>query len=485
MNSTAESHGGPSSTERFASVPLEDPGTPAHVWQAAADGLPEMNLAQDRRVLVIVAHPDDEVLGPGGLVSTLVAQGTEVETIICSDGDKSHAHDPAVDPAHLGVVRREESRAASSVLGTSPPTFLGYPDGDLAAHQGPLAEKLMRRITGTTPPLTLLTHWQSDGHPDHEAVSRAVREAGEHVLARGQDIEILEFPVWALHWDSPYGGQFPLKQTRRGHCEPTQQKPKREASACFTSQVTPWPQPGAGSPVMPEHVMHRLLSVPEMFVPVSLEGVVVPDGSAVEEVDGIEHLRGLYADSRDPWDMESSDYEKAKRAATLAALPRDRYGLCFEPGCSIGVLTAELAQRADRVVGWEPVESAAVTARTRCDELVRSGTLPRGRVTIEQRSLSALHNELGPVGADLVVISEVLYFLPRAELADIISGLCSQAAVGAHVVAVHWKHPVTGWPGGGAETHQVLEAERQLRRLHRDDTHADYLLEVFETVDIS
>lgn len=476
MNGAAERHGSLSSTERFANVPLEEAGTSAASWQTAARQLPELSFTADHRLVVIVAHPDDEVLGPGALVSDLIAQGAEVETIICSDGEKSHAHDPEVHPADLSEVRREESRAASRMLGTLPPTFLSYPDGDLAVKQGRITAELVRLITGTTAPLTLLTHWQSDGHPDHEAVSRAVRGAAEHALAEKQEIKLLEFPIWALHWDSPHNGLFPLEYARRGPYESHQQKLKSEASACFASQVIPWPTATAGDPVMPRHVMERLLSVPEMFVPVTL---------AEPEVDDIEHLRGLYAASRDPWDMESSTYEGAKRAVTLEALPRARYALCFEPGCSIGVLTAELAQRADHVVGWEPVERAAITARARFEGLEHSGTLSRGHVEIEQRSLSARDHELGPSGADLLVISEVLYFLPRAELADIIGGLCSRAAVGAHVVAVHWRHPVTGWPRGGSATHQVLKAEPRLRLLQRDDTHSDYLLEVFETVGVS
>lgn len=486
MSGTSSGSDAPSSADLFAGVPLERAGTPPQAWQAAAGGLPQVSIAPDRRVVVMVAHPDDEVLGPGALVSSLVARGAEVESVICSDGDQSHAHDSAVDPGHLSEVRREESRAASRVLRTALPTFLGYPDGNLAAHEGSIAEELRQVMQRTTTPLTLITHWQSDGHPDHETVSRAVRDAAQRASAEGQVVEVIEFPVWALHWDTPEGGRFSLQHARSGPYTRHQQELKREASACFTSQVAPWPADRADHPVMPSHVMDRLLSVPEMFLLVSLPGgVVLGDAGQETEVDGIEHLQGLYADSRDPWDMESSTYEEAKRAVTLAALPREKYALCFEPGCSIGVLTAELAQRAERVVGWEPVENAVASARARIHELESSGTLSSGQVEIEHRSLSALDNALGPRGADLLVISEVLYFLPRAELADIIRGLCAGAAAGAHMVAVHWRHPVTGWPAGGAETHKVLEREPQLRRIHRDDTHSDYLLEVFETVSVS
>jgi LmbE family N-acetylglucosaminyl deacetylase/SAM-dependent methyltransferase len=490
MNGTAASRDTTLSTDRFASASLENPGTAPEVWLSAVCDLPQIRMDDVHRVVLLVAHPDDEVLGPGALVSDLVRQGIAVQPIIVSDGGSSHAHDPTVNSAHLSEIRREESRAAAGILGTAAPTFLGYPDGDLDAHQEAITESVQRilnaipgesQLNGTTTPLTVLTHWQFDGHPDHEAVSRAARLAVAHLRAVAHPVRLLEFPIWALHWDSPHQGWFPVHQAYRGSTSPRPQSAKRDAAACFTSQVTRWPDGSAHQPVMPAHVMERLLSVPEMFVPIA-----VPTGPAPsclnrdEDVDGIDHLRGLYDASRDPWEMETSVYEEEKRAATLASLPSHRYSLCFEPGCSIGVLTADLAQRADRVIGWEPVESAARTAQGRVRSLEREGTLSADQVRIEQRSLSLAGDELGPEGADLLVISEVLYFLPRAGLAEIISRLCTRAAAGAHLVAVHWRHPVAGWPGGGADTHEVLMAEPQLRRLHRDASHDDYLLEVFE-----
>ena len=57
------------------------------------------------------------------------------------------------------------------------------------------------------------------------------------------------------------------------------------------------------------------------------------------------HFEDLYRRSADPWGFASSGYEAAKYAATLAALPRDRYARGLEVGCSIGVFTAALAGR--------------------------------------------------------------------------------------------------------------------------------------------
>lgn len=469
---------------RFAAVPLDEPGTPTHEWQAAAQSLPPLDITDLDHVLLVVAHPDDECLGTGGLIHTLTARGTPVSVVIVSGGQQSHAHGPSVDPLELSAIRQAESVAAARIMGTDTPVFLGYPDGDLRAHSDAIARDLrdvIERAVGEnngTPPV-LVTHWRGDGHPDHETVGLAAAQAAESLLTGDQSLALLEFPLWALHWDSPYNGQFPLPHAAVGPAGSLGLLRKRQAVSCFISQVLPWPA-SASAPVMPEHVVDRLLEAPELFL---FTWLGVPDpiaGDRQEPVDGLDHLEALYGQAQDPWDLETSDYEKAKRQATLGALPRQRYGLCFEVGSSIGVLSAELAQRADHVVGWEPVERAAQRARARITELEAAGALRAGSVRIENRALSALTGELGPAGADLIVLSEVLYFIPHQELAPIISGLCAQAAPGAHVVAVHWKHPVTGWPEGGAGTHRVLAEEPSLRPLHSDDSSDDYLLEVFE-----
>ncbi|MGL6044624.1 MAG: SAM-dependent methyltransferase, partial [Sandaracinobacteroides sp.] len=57
------------------------------------------------------------------------------------------------------------------------------------------------------------------------------------------------------------------------------------------------------------------------------------------------YFDALYRDDPDPWRFATSGYEAGKYAATMDALPRGRYGSALEVGCSIGVLTAELARR--------------------------------------------------------------------------------------------------------------------------------------------
>ena len=74
---------------------------------------------------------------------------------------------------------------------------------------------------------------------------------------------------------------------------------------------------------------------------------------------------GLYRDGADPWSFETSAYEARKRAVTLASLPHGRYRRAFEPGCSIGTLTEQLADRCDRLLAADVSERAVARNRAR------------------------------------------------------------------------------------------------------------------------
>ena len=77
------------------------------------------------------------------------------------------------------------------------------------------------------------------------------------------------------------------------------------------------------------------------------------------------YFRDRYAASADPWGLAERWYEARKYALTVALLPRQRYGAAFEPGCSIGVLTAQLAPRCDRLLACDAVPDAVAATRSR------------------------------------------------------------------------------------------------------------------------
>jgi predicted TPR repeat methyltransferase len=77
-----------------------------------------------------------------------------------------------------------------------------------------------------------------------------------------------------------------------------------------------------------------------------------------------DYFRDLYAERTDPWNLSSSDYEREKYLATLAALPKRNYQNGFEAGCAIGVLTRLLAQRADKLLAVDLEDAALQQARS-------------------------------------------------------------------------------------------------------------------------
>ncbi len=163
------------------------------------------------------------------------------------------------------------------------------------------------------------------------------------------------------------------------------------------------------------------------------------------------YFADMYAGAEDPWGFRSRWYEQRKREVTLAALTRPRYRRAFEPGCSIGVLTAALADRCDEVVAADVDERAVTTARR--------SLAPRGNVQVERLSLP----QEWPDGMfDLVVISEVAYYLGPPELDQLLDCAVGSLAPTGTLLACHWRHPVPEYPATGDEVHERLLARPEL-----------------------
>ena len=95
---------------------IDRPGTAEEAWDewAGLKHLPAADPLDWPSVMIVAAHPDDEVLGAGGVMAMLAAAGTRLRLIAVTDGEASH---PAADPEVIGRMRTEESAAAREVLG--------------------------------------------------------------------------------------------------------------------------------------------------------------------------------------------------------------------------------------------------------------------------------------------------------------------------------------------------------------------------------
>ena len=140
----------------------------------------------------------------------------------------------------------------------------------------------------------------------------------------------------------------------------------------------------------------------------------------------IAYLRGLYAVTDDPWNCRTSPYEEAKYTATLKALPRPRYAYALELGCGNGELARRIARRCAAYTGLDAVDVALQAAR---------GALPRGRFV-----QGFLPCDLPNGYYDLIVLSEILYFLDAAGIEAIATQIDARWP-NADVVVVNWCKP--------------------------------------------
>ncbi len=176
----------------------------------------------------------------------------------------------------------------------------------------------------------------------------------------------------------------------------------------------------------------------------------------------------LYAASADPWEFATSRYEAEKYAATLAALPRPPYASALELGCSIGVLTRQLAVHCDRLLAIDISEAALNQARERCADLPH--------VRFEQRDMAAEF----PAGRfDLVLVSEVGYYLASGDLERLRDRIAHALAPHGHLLLVHYTGE-TNYPLSGDAVHDCFRAHTTRWRLVQSRAGTQYRLDLFE-----
>jgi predicted TPR repeat methyltransferase len=162
------------------------------------------------------------------------------------------------------------------------------------------------------------------------------------------------------------------------------------------------------------------------------------------------YFERVYAENDDPWGFATRPYEAQKYAATLAALPRERYKSAFEIGCSIGVLTEQLAVRCDRLLAVDVAERALEQARARCRHLPQ--------VRFEQMAVPA---EFTDESFDLILVSEVGYYWGWDDLALAQRLIAEHLTPEGQLLLVHWTPYVEDYPLTGDQVHEAFLAGAQ------------------------
>jgi LmbE family N-acetylglucosaminyl deacetylase/SAM-dependent methyltransferase len=449
----------------------QDTGTGEDAWAASGlAALPELPLdageLASQAFIILAAHPDDESLGAGGLMARLRALGARVTVLLCTAGEASHPDSPTTTPEQLAAVRLQEFGGALTQLLPHPDwRFLALPDGKLAEHRAEVRAALQSAIAEATASglpaehITLVAPYRHDGHTDHEALGSAAAEAagaGGHGL--------LEFPIWYWLWADATDPAW--QSWLRLPLDPAEQHAKAAAMASHTTQVRALSSRPGDEVLLPPGFLAHFERPFETFA-WRRPGAAAGSGAssyAAADAEGV--FDAVHTGTDDPWQYTTSWYEHRKRSLTLAALPGLNYTAGLEIGCSIGTLSVELAQRCASFLAVDASGAALAHAARRLDHLPAAST----------RHLTVPRD--WPEGRfDLIVVSEVGYYLAPAELAELFERVEAALLPGGTLALCHWRHPISGWELDGDSVHAA--ARRQLgwadAGLYRE---RDFILEV-------
>ena len=218
---------------------IEGNGTSQEAWKnwSGLHELPRFDMAKSfaphQRVCIFAPHPDDEILGCGGLLQQLAENGNSIVLIHVTNGTQSHPNSQVYSQEKLNIIRPQESSKALEVLGIAHQVTtiaLNLIDGSVFTQQDQFHQKLSTIIQ---PDDILITTFIHDGHPDHEATGQVVASfAKQHHLACYQVL------IWAWHWAKPADSRIPWHCAMRVDLTAEQLQRKIEAITCFESQVT-------------------------------------------------------------------------------------------------------------------------------------------------------------------------------------------------------------------------------------------------------
>lgn len=447
-----------------------DTGTSEDAWrQAGVLGLPtvpEETLDDEGTILVLAAHPDDEALGAAAIAASARDRQTGVSVLLFTAGEKSHPRSSTHSARQLGAVRLQEFDAALSVLNPAATSrFLEFPDAEMSAHSEQVLNEVLAEIAVSRRPVTIVAPFHDDGHGDHDTLGSAALEAG-----RRSGSLVLEYPIWFWHWASTDDARWrqwkflpdPLGLDRR------------EVFRHYRSQTRPLSdRPGDEAVLDAGHLDHHqrggdIVAVTDFRVASASGGESDDDRSAGVAPNDARTAAAVFdavhADRDDPWSVTDSAYERAKRAMLLGHLPEVRYSHILELGCSIGVLSRELAEHARWVTAIDASRKALERAKRQTPDGIRfvHGTIPF---------------EWPEGNFDCVVLSETGFYLSRLQLHRVLRRIDACTAPRFTLVLCHLRGEIDDWPLDADEVHDSCLSYWPHRRIefHHD---AEYRLDI-------
>jgi len=197
-------------------------------------------IMQTRRVLVVAAHPDDEILGCGGTMARLVAGGVFVHVAFLADGVFSR---PGVPEEQAEELRRRRSAAvqACALLGVTSVSFGHFPDNEMDSVPVLAVARAVEELVAAYQPDTVFTHHFGDVNVDHRQVHDGVVAACRP--QRGQPVrtvlcfEVASSTEWQLAGHpQPFVPSVFVEVTKYVDV-------KKAALHAYHSEMRQWPHP--------------------------------------------------------------------------------------------------------------------------------------------------------------------------------------------------------------------------------------------------
>ena len=423
-------------------------------WRALPEGQLD-DIIGSGTCLVLAPHPDDESLGCGGLIAACVAANRPPLVVVLTDGAGSHPGSVAYPPDRLRAVRAKEVSDAVTLLGLPAARLVLLKQPDTAVpHDGPMFDALVTTLTALVdqePDCTaILAPWRQDPHCDHEAASRLA-----DAVAVATGIRHSAYPVWG--WTLADDAPVPDDQPNGVRLDIAQFLPaKRSAIQAHQSQYGGLITDDPNGFILPPQLLSAFDSPFETFLTTNQD-----------QSRQAAHFARLYQASPDPWGFRTSEYEQGKYQRTLDVLPNHRFASGLEVGCSIGILTHMLAGRCDRLLGVDIVEDPLPAARER--------NADRPWVRFERMQVP---RDWPAERFDLIVFSEVLYFLSAADIQACARRVAETVVPGGIVVLVNWLGETDDpSPADAAPDRFIAAAGAGLRVLHQE-RHDRYRLDL-------
>ena len=181
------------------------------------------------------------------------------------------------------------------------------------------------------------------------------------------------------------------------------------------------------------------------------------------------YFASLYSRDKDPYKVQTRWYEKRKIQLLLGSLPKERYEYAFEPGVGVGALSQPLSERCERLIVSDLNEKAI---RSTKDALKKAKNV--------DYIVSAIPAYWPPEETrfDLIVLSEILYFLDEIELEEVIDKCQQSLLPSGNIVICNWKHAFTQRKLSTEFIHACFSSITDLRLIvkHEED---DFLLDVY------